>query len=272
MTRTTLELLRYWSRVPPLVRLPDRISPEVEVKALSINNAGRQSLSGPGQISQASLAEFRAGHRLQEVIFDLARGLTKHYLAQPQCEAPSQVLFPQMVNSVRRYAEEKVSVSEPADIKDLFLAPYYGWLVEILTERIQPDALQGEAPEVPRYKASRGPGWTGEVDFWTSRERSSGTGDVLFAPALRTDCLHPDPHPLLRQGSALSSSSKYLGQIIICWAGAATDITYGERVPCYSKHSSNPLVQDELRSRTIPEQAFGAFSLVVSRTEEPERS
>ncbi len=83
-------------------------------------------------------------------------GLTKYYIAQPQCEAPPQVLFPQMVNLVRRYAEEKVRVVEPADIKDLFLAPYYGWLVEILTEHIQPDALQGEAPEVPRYEASRG--------------------------------------------------------------------------------------------------------------------
>ena len=159
-----------WSRVPSLVLLPDRIPPEVEMKALSVNNAGRQSLSGPGRISHASLAEFRARHRLQEVIFDLARGLTKHYVAQPQCEAPPQVLFPQMVNIVRRYAEEKVRVVEPADIKDLFLAPYYGWLVEILTEHIHPDALQGEAPEVPRYEASRGPGSTAEVDFWTSRE------------------------------------------------------------------------------------------------------
>ncbi len=35
---------------------------------------------------------------------------------------------------------------------------------------IQPDTSQGEAAEVPRYEASRGPGSTAEVDFWTSRE------------------------------------------------------------------------------------------------------
>src|SRR5579885_178732 len=139
-----------WTRVPSLMLLPNLIPPEVEMKLLSVNNAGRQSLSGPGRISHASLAEFRARHRLQEVIFDLARGLTKHYLAQAQCEAPPQVLFPQMVKIVRRYTEEKVQVVEPADIKDLFLAPYYGWLVEILTEHIHPDVSQGEAPEVPR--------------------------------------------------------------------------------------------------------------------------
>jgi type III restriction enzyme len=116
-----------WSRAPPLVPLRDKIALEAEMKALSVHNAGRQSLSGPGRISHADLAEFRARRPLQEVIFDLARGLTKHYLAQPQCEAPPQVSFPQMVNIVRRYVEEKVRVIEPADIKDLFLAPYYGW-------------------------------------------------------------------------------------------------------------------------------------------------
>jgi type III restriction enzyme len=140
------------------------------MKGLSVNNAGRQSLSGPGRISEATLAEFRAKRRLQELVFSLARTLTKAYVAQPQCEAPAHVLFPQVVKIVQRYVRDKVHVHPPADIKDLFLAPYYGWLVEILLEGIRPDTSQGEAPEVPRYEASRGPGSTAEVDFWTSRE------------------------------------------------------------------------------------------------------
>ncbi|MDI3466811.1 MAG: hypothetical protein OJF50_005632 [Nitrospira sp.] len=37
-------------------------------------------------------------------------------------------------------------------------------------EAIRPDRSQGEAPEVPRYEATRGPGSTADVDFWTSRE------------------------------------------------------------------------------------------------------
>ena len=58
----------------------------------------------------------------------------------------------------------------PADRKDLFLSPYYGWLIERLAEAIRPDTSQGEAPEVPRYESNRAPGTTADVDFWTSRD------------------------------------------------------------------------------------------------------
>jgi type III restriction enzyme len=58
----------------------------------------------------------------------------------------------------------------PADVLDVALSPYYGWVIEALVGAIKPDTSEGEAPELPRYEARRGPGSTAEVDFWTSRD------------------------------------------------------------------------------------------------------
>ncbi|HUY15651.1 MAG TPA: type III restriction endonuclease subunit R [Terriglobia bacterium] len=159
-----------WSSVPPLVLLPDKIPPEVEMKGLTVNDEGRLSLSGPGRLSGVSLAEFRAKHREQELVFDLARALTRDFTAQGHCTVPAHALFPQLAAIVRRYIREKVRVHPPAEVIDLLLAPYYGWVIERLLEAIRPDTSQGEAPEVPRYESNRGPGSTADVDLWTSRD------------------------------------------------------------------------------------------------------
>ena len=58
----------------------------------------------------------------------------------------------------------------PAERIDIAFSPYYGWVIERLLEAIKPDALAGEAPELPAIEANRSSGTTGEVDFWTSRE------------------------------------------------------------------------------------------------------
>jgi type III restriction enzyme len=80
------------------------------------------------------------------------------------------VLFPQVVAIVQRYLNEKVKPIAPADRLDIFLSPYYGWVVERLAEAIQPDAAEGEPAELPRLESNRAPGTTAEVDFWTSRD------------------------------------------------------------------------------------------------------
>jgi type III restriction enzyme len=159
-----------WSEIAPMTLQPGRIPPEVEMKALSVNNQGRMSLSGPGKISDTNLTAWRMKRRLQELVFELSSALTRDYVWQAKCEAPAQVLFPQMLAIVQKYVKEKVTAEPPSDKKDLFLAPYYGWLVERLVEAIRPDTSEGESPEIPRYESSRGPGTTAEVDFWTSRE------------------------------------------------------------------------------------------------------
>ncbi len=149
---------------------PMNIPPEVDMKAGLPNNQGRYSLMGPGRIENVDLNPYRSGRRFQELVFELARDLTRDYVSQPHCFVPAHILFPQIAKIAERYLKEKVQPILPANILDVFLSPYYGWVIERLMEAIKPDTSQGEAPEIPRYETSRGPGSTAEVDFWTSRE------------------------------------------------------------------------------------------------------
>lgn len=149
---------------------PMNIPPEVQMKAAIPNNLGRPSLMGPGKLEDVSLNPFRSQRRRQELIFELATTLTRDYTSQESCELPAHVLFPQLIKIVDRYLNEKVMVLPPADLMDVFLSPYYGWVIERLLHAIRPDTSQGEAPEVPKYERHRKPGSTDEVDFWTSRD------------------------------------------------------------------------------------------------------
>lgn len=159
-----------WSAVAPLCLDPMNIPPEVEMKASLPTNRGRPSLTGPGRSEVVDLTPYRAQRRLQELVFDIAGVLTRDFLAQKRCEIPAHMLFPQMASLVRCYIDEKVEALAPAQKIDLWLSPYYGVLIERLFEDIHADTAQGEAPEVPRYETSRGPGSTADVDFFTKRD------------------------------------------------------------------------------------------------------
>jgi type III restriction enzyme len=159
-----------WNALAPLQLDPMHIPPEVQVKATLPANTGRPTLLGPGKLEDVTLNPFRSGRRLQELAFDLAATLTREYCAQPTCEIPSHRLFPQALRIAERYLQEKVRPIPPAVTLDVFLSPYYGWVIEILREAIKPDVSAGEAPEIAFYETNRGPGSTSEVDFWTTRE------------------------------------------------------------------------------------------------------
>ncbi len=159
-----------WGAVAPLWLDPAKIPPEVQVKASLPTNTGRPSLSGPGKLESVDLNPYRSGRRVQELVFELAKDLTREYVKSSLCEATPHVLFPQLVRIVEKYVADKVTPIAPAERVDLFLSPYYGWAIERLVEAIRPDTSQGEAPEVPRYETSRGPGSTADVDYWTSKD------------------------------------------------------------------------------------------------------
>jgi type III restriction enzyme len=158
-----------WPSLAPLRIDPKEIPTETEVKdAVSIGI--RPSLYGPGSSEVVTLEPFRRNQRLQAEVFRMAASLTREYVQRGDCQAPAHVLFPQLARIVERYVTEKVILEPPADQLDVFLSPYYGRVIERLTEALHPDAANGEAPELPILEKNRGEGSTGEVGFWTSRE------------------------------------------------------------------------------------------------------
>ncbi len=159
-----------WSSVAPLLLDPGDIPPEVEMKAGLPTNQGRPSLVGPGHIERVDLSPYREGQRRQRLTFECARDLTRHFVEQPGCDAPPHALFAQMARIVTVYLDDKVRAVEPARDVDVFLSPWYGWMVERLLAAIQPDHQAGEATELPRFESARGPGSTEEVDYETRRE------------------------------------------------------------------------------------------------------
>lgn len=159
-----------WTSLAPIRLDPSGIPPEVEMKAGLPNNQGRYTLSGPGRIENVNLSPYRKGQRHQQLVFEMAAALTRDYVAQPTCEAPAQVLFPQVLAIVDRFMREFVEPIPPFLTVDAFLSPYYGWIVERLVQAIRPDVREGETPEIPRYESNRGPGSTAEVDYWSSKE------------------------------------------------------------------------------------------------------
>jgi type III restriction enzyme len=156
-----------WAGVPRTTLDPKIIPPEAQMAAAL--NAGRPSIHAPGGVHDATLREFHARHREQELVFQMARDMTRLYVEQPTCEAPAHVLFPQMINIIRRYLADKVDPEPPAQRIDAFLSPYYGWIVERLVGAIRPDTASGEAPEIPDIEHDRACA-SAEIEVWTGKE------------------------------------------------------------------------------------------------------
>ena len=159
-----------WENIASLRFDPMDIPPEVEVKAALPSNAGRPSLVGPGRLERIDLNPYRQGQRLQRLVFEMARDLTRDYLRQPDCDAPAHILFTQLASIVDRYVDEKVQPVDPARRVDAFLSPWYGWMVERLVAAVRLDSRAGGNVELPRAETGRRPGSTIDVDFETRRE------------------------------------------------------------------------------------------------------
>jgi type III restriction enzyme len=193
-----------WSSVAPVSVDPMNIPDEVRLKADLLLNKGKPTLYGPGALDTLTLERWRAERRLQEREFEMAAALTKEYAGQPACEAPPHVLFPQLLGIVQRFVREKVVVSAEEKRIDAFLAPYWGYVIERLTQAVRPDTEDGETPELPRYEKGREVGSTADVDFWTAKEvREVSRSHLNYVVAdtkqwEQAAAYHLDRHPRVR--------------------------------------------------------------------------
>jgi len=188
-----------WAKIAPVPVDPMKIPDEVRLKSTLLNK-GRPSFSEPGGSTMLNLNAWRQSTRLQRQEFEMAASLTREYAQMETCQAPAHVLFPQLLEIVKRFVREKVVVDSEEKRIDVFLAPYWGFAIERLSEEIHPDISEGEAPEVPRYEKGRGAGSTADVDFWTSKkvkeiQRSHLNYVVQDSKWEQSAAYHLDTHP-----------------------------------------------------------------------------
>ena len=100
-------------------------------------------------------------------------------------EAPPHVLFPQIGRIVDQYLRDRVEPIPPADLLDVFLSPYCGWVVERLAEAIRPGAARGEAAELPRYEVRH------------PRGRPRARSSLAYVPSSGRSLTPPRPGPRL---------------------------------------------------------------------------
>jgi len=168
--RVTGRIAVNWDDVAPLELDPAKIPPEVEMAAALPNNKGRMSILDRGKVRETTLEPYHADRRLQALVFEMARDLTKDLVQVGSVAVPAGVLFPQLLQVVRRYVDDRVFVTPPNDRLDLWLSPYYGWAIERLQHAIRPAGDDGEGKELPEYeRGRRRVGSTAEVDAWTSK-------------------------------------------------------------------------------------------------------
>jgi hypothetical protein len=154
-----------WDAVAGLVLDPGAIPPQSELAAML--NQGRPAALTPGGLSRVDLRPYRRDHREQQLCFQMAADLTRHYVAQGRCEAPPHALFPQLLAIIQRYIKEKVDPLPPTQRIDAFLS-YYGWILERLLAAISPDTAAGEEPEIPDLDRHR-PCATADISLFTAK-------------------------------------------------------------------------------------------------------
>lgn len=159
-----------WDEVPYLVIDPSTEPTEVQVKPAVDYRVGRPDRLGPGEEVLHDRNPFYRENRLQATVYEIAAEITNRLKGKREEWQIRHILFPQVLNIVWHYLEERVRVSAQATLQEVALEKYQQRIVERLTEAIEPDTEAGEPPILPIIERFRPIGSTAEVLFRTVRQ------------------------------------------------------------------------------------------------------
>ncbi|GBC94016.1 hypothetical protein HRbin15_02521 [bacterium HR15] len=156
--------------VPYLQIDPSSEPTEVKVKPAVGYRIGRPDRLGPGVAVEHDRNPFHREKRLQATVYEIAAELTQRLKERRVDWSARHLLFPQVLDIVWRYIEERVIVVDPeTPLEEIALLKYKQSIIERLTEAIEPDTAAGEPPILPVIERFRPMGSTAEVLFRTVR-------------------------------------------------------------------------------------------------------
>jgi len=158
-----------WEAVPYLMLDPTSEPTEVVAKPAAGYRIGRPDRLGPGPEVVHDRNPFHREKRLQATVYEIAAELTRTLKEKQEHWSARHVLFPQVLDAVWRYVEERVRVEGDVPLEEVALLKYKQRIIERLTEAIEPDMQAGEPPILPVIERSRPIGSTSEVLFRTVR-------------------------------------------------------------------------------------------------------
>jgi type III restriction enzyme len=154
----------------PYLRIDPMSAPtEVVAKPVPGYRIGRPDRLGPGLEVMHDRNPFHQEKRLQASVYEIAAELTHRLKNKREDWNARHILFPQVMNIVWEYLEERVVVTEDVPIEEIALLKYRQRIIERVTESIEPDTEAGESPILPVIEKFRPIGSTSEVLFRTVR-------------------------------------------------------------------------------------------------------
>jgi len=155
--------------IPHLEIDPTSEPTEVVAKAATGYRIGRPDRLGPGPEVLQNRNPFHREKRLQATVYEIAAEITRRLKNKREEWSARYLLCPQVLNIVWEYIENRVWVMSTAPLEEVALLKYKQYIIERLTEAIEPDTEAGEPPLLPVIEQFRPIGSTSEVLFRTVR-------------------------------------------------------------------------------------------------------